>query len=91
MAPVYCLTMSMVQERSKDAARVVECTITPVPRHLGDSLPEVWALFDDDTAGLLFRYYPDEVSFEPAEFLGLTREEARRLHGGKYRKYLRSP
>lgn len=38
----------------------------------------------------LFTYYPDEISFAPAEFIGLTEREARTLFHRKDVDYLKS-
>jgi len=39
---------------------------------------------------LLFDYYPDEISFTPDEFIGLTAKEARTLKFEKDKAYLQS-
>lgn len=51
---------------------------------------DITAKFDDGSEGELLRYYPDEISFSEAELIGLTVEEARRLHYKKDLAYLRS-
>jgi hypothetical protein len=38
----------------------------------------------------LYQYYPDEISFNEKEFIGLTLEEAKNLKFKKDRAYLRS-
>lgn len=38
----------------------------------------------------LFRYYPDELSFTAADFIGRTVEEAKRLHHQRDLRWLRS-
>mgnify|MGYP003150339075 CR=1 FL=1 len=39
---------------------------------------------------LLFDYYPDEISFTPDEFIGLTAKEARTVKFEKDKAYLQS-
>jgi hypothetical protein len=77
-------------ESEADAARIVSCDIGPYPKELGDPLPEVRATFDDGTVQTLFRFYPDELTFKPDEFIGRTADEAKRLHFEKDRAFLRS-
>ena len=38
----------------------------------------------------LFSYYPDELTFDPSEFLGLTEQAARELRQKRDIEYLRS-
>ncbi len=78
------------QESEVDASRIVNCDIGPYPKALGDTLPEVRATFDDGTVQTLFRFYPDELTFKPEEFIGRTAEEARRLRFEKDRAFLQS-
>lgn len=70
--------------------RIVSVRITPLPKHLGDPLPQVWATLSDGTTKMLFTYYPDEVSFDDKELVGLTEEEAQLLKFGRDRAYLQS-
>jgi hypothetical protein len=67
-------------------------TITAMPKSFMDSMPRVLVTTEEQTEPneFLFEYYPDEISFNPSEFLGLTIEEARSLKGKKDRQYLRS-
>jgi hypothetical protein len=53
-------------------------------------MPEVKATFDDGETRVLFSYYPDEISFTPREFIGLTRGEAMALRHKKDVAYLQS-
>jgi len=46
--------------------------------------------FVDGSTKTLFSFYPDEVSFQPAEFIGLTEEEAHSLFQRKDTAYLRA-
>ena len=59
--------------------------------YLDEPLPTVHAALDDGTERDLFSYYPDELSFEPEEFVGLTRQEALGLFRERDIAYLRSP
>lgn len=70
--------------------RIVSARITPLPVQLGDPLPEVWATFTDGSERMLFTYYPDEISFQEQDFVGLTEEEARLYKFGRDRSYLQS-
>lgn len=55
-----------------------------------DPRPLVSVTYIDGTQEDLFRYYHDEISFEPHEFIGLTREQALHLHTQKDIAYLKS-
>lgn len=70
--------------------KIVSARITPLPKQLGDPLPQVWPTFDDGRDEKLFEYYPDEISFQPSDFTGLTAEEARLLKFGRDRAHLQS-
>ena len=74
--------------------KITKATITamprPMPQGMFDPMPEVIATFEDGTTKTLFAFYPDEVSFSPAEFIGLTEEEAHSLFQKKDTSYLRS-
>lgn len=50
---------------------------------------EVIVTYDDDSVEMIFRYYPDELSFSQYELVGLTRDEAMELFEHKNRIYLR--
>lgn len=75
-----------------DAMRnqIVSARITDLPKKIGDPLPEVWATFQDGTEKMLFTYYPDEISFQAQDFIGLTEEEATLFKFGRDRAYLRA-
>jgi hypothetical protein len=62
----------------------------PMPEGMFDPMPEVIATFEDDSTKSLFSFFPDEVSFRPSEFVGLTEEEAHSLFQGKDTAYLRA-
>ena len=54
-------------------------------------VPKVFITLDDGSPEkFLFDYYPDEISFTRAEFVGLTEDEARSLKGQKDLAYLKS-
>jgi hypothetical protein len=77
-------------EDKGDTSRIVSCEIGPWPKVLGDTLPEVRATFDDGTVRTLFRFYPDELTFDAGEFIGLTAAEATRLWFERDRAFLKS-
>lgn len=68
--------------------RIVSAKIGPVPVEVWEGLPVVTVTFDDGSVTELFSYFPDEISFLPSEFVGLTETEARALKGVKDRIYL---
>jgi hypothetical protein len=74
--------------------KIISATITPLPRPMPegmfDAMPEVTATFEDGSTKTLFSFYPDEVSFQASEFIGLTEEEAHTLFQRKDTAYLRS-
>jgi len=74
--------------------KITSATITPMPRPMPegmfDPMPEVVATFEDGSTKTLFSFYPDEVSFNPSEFIGLTEEDAHSLFQQKDRAYLRA-
>ena len=51
---------------------------------------DVKATFDDGNVEIVFDYYPDELSFSPDEFIGLTKLEACMLFRKKDIEYLQS-
>lgn len=48
------------------------------------------AVFDDGTSGEVFEYYPDEISFDEQELIGLTEDEAYNVKTKKDLAYLQS-
>jgi hypothetical protein len=70
--------------------KIISARITPLPKSFGDPLPVVWATLEDEHDERLFEYYPDEISFDPQEFIGLTIPEARALKTKKDVNFLRS-
>ena len=61
----------------------------PMPQGMFDPMPKVTATFEDGTTKELFTFYPDEISFQPSEFVGLTQEEAMDLRHKKDVAYIR--
>ena len=62
----------------------------PMPLGMFDPMPEVIATFDNGTTKTLFSFYPDEITFQPSEFIGLTEEEAMALRQRKDVAFLKS-
>lgn len=73
-----------------DSRKIVRASITEMPKSFWDPLPSVIVTLDTDECVKLFDYFPDELSFIPAEFINLTLAEARQLKGRKDRAFLRS-
>lgn len=73
-----------------NANRIVRAIIGPMPVGLLDPMPKVTVVFEDGSQEELFQFYPDEISFTDAEFIGLTRAEAIELRRSKDLAYLRS-
>ena len=71
-------------------ARIVHARISKMPESIFDPMPQVEAVFDDGKTAVLFSFYPDEISFTPEEFIGLTRLEAMALRHKKDVEYLQS-
>lgn len=73
---------------------IVKCSIGPYPRpmELGllDPMPLVKVQFNNGDEKTLFEFFPDEISFEESEFIGLTEESARRLKFEKDKRYIQS-
>jgi hypothetical protein len=63
--------------------KIVSVEITegpgPLPHGVFEQAPRVIATLDDGNRVELFSFYAHERSFKPAEFVGLSIEEARRL------------
>lgn len=70
--------------------RITECKIGPYPENFYDPMPEVRVTLDNGAEKVLFEFYPDELSFRPTEFIGLTEQEAVELKVRKDTAYLRS-
>ncbi|MDA8646798.1 hypothetical protein N9L54_05150 [Porticoccaceae bacterium] len=61
-----------------------------MPKGFLDDMPKVTVIFEDGSSKELFKFYPDEISFRPSEFVGLTEEDARRLRQAKDVAYLKA-
>lgn len=70
--------------------KIVDCKITAMPKTPFDPMPEVIATFEDGSVISLFSYFPDEIFFDPYEFIGLTEADAMTLYHVKDVAYLRS-
>ena len=74
--------------------KITSAIITPMPRPMPqgmfDPMPEVVATCEDGSTKKLFSFYPDEISFQPSEFVGLTEEEAEALRHRKDTAFLKS-
>jgi hypothetical protein len=71
--------------------RIVSARITDMPQDLFDPMPSVMVKYaGDENEQHLFDYYPDEISFMPSEFIGLTRMEAVALKCRRDADYIRS-
>ncbi len=62
---------------------IVSCTISqmprPMPEGMFDLMPQVTVTTTSGETITLFSYYPDELTFCPAEFIGLTVAEGHDL------------
>ena len=74
----------------KITSTIITTMPRPMPEGMFDPMPEVVATFEDGSTKSLFTFFPDEVSFQPAEFTGLTEAEAHSLFQRKDTAYLRS-
>jgi hypothetical protein len=68
--------------------KIISSRITEQPKSLFDPIPKVFVTLENGNEEFLFDYYPDEISFTPNEFIGLTIEESRHLKFKKDRHYL---
>jgi hypothetical protein len=70
--------------------KILSVKIGPMPTGFSDfRLPKVTATFESGEVKGLFSFYPDELSFEESEFIGLTECEAHKLFTKKDVAYLR--
>jgi hypothetical protein len=74
----------------ESTSRVVKCRITEQPKSFFDPIPQVFVTMENGIEEFLFDYYPDEISFTPNEFIGLTLDECRHLKFVKDKKFLTS-
>lgn len=70
--------------------KIISARITAMPKSLFDEMPKVYVTLENNIEEFLFDYYPDEISFTPQEFIGLTTSEAKTLKYKKDIAYLRS-
>jgi hypothetical protein len=70
--------------------KIISARITAMPKSLFDPMPQVYVTMENGTEQFLYEYYPDEISFSPSEFVGLTIDEAKHLKFIKDRNYLQS-
>jgi len=73
-------------------AIIVKCVIDPYPRPMPegmlDKMPEVKVQFTNGEEKTLFDFFPDEISFESSEFIGLTEKQAFDLKFDKDKQFL---
>lgn len=73
---------------------ITKCVIgkypRPLPEGMLDKMPEVTVTLSNGEEKTLFDFYPDEISFNESEFIGLTEEMAHRLRTEKDVKFLQS-
>ena len=62
----------------------------PMPQGMLDPMPKVRVRFDNGEEKFLFEFYPDEISFTEAEFIGLTEESAQILKFDRDKRFLQS-
>ena len=74
--------------------KITHAVVGPMPASfalaLFSPLPKITATFEDGSTKVLFDFYPDEISFLPNEFVGLTEEGAYNLKFEKDKRYLQS-
>ena len=74
----------------KITSAIITAMPRPMPEGMFDPMPEVVATFEDGTTKPLFSFYPDEITFQASEFIGLTEEEAKALRHRKDVAFLKS-
>ena len=70
--------------------KITAATIGKMPTSLFDPMPKVSVTLENGETKTLFSFYPDEISFQASEFIGLTVEQAGQLRHKKDVAYLRS-
>lgn len=70
--------------------KIVSARITEMPQDFFDPMPQVFVTLENGQEEFLFEYYPDEISFTPNEFVGLTISKAKHLKFVKDKKFLQS-
>lgn len=71
--------------------KITAARITEYPKTIMDPTPKVMVRYEDEQDEIfLLDFYPDEINFQPEEFIGLTEEEAKQLKFKKDKEYLQS-
>lgn len=74
-----------------DTRKITAARITDMPKGLFDPMPKVMVKLDGgETEETLFEYYPDEISFQASEFVGLTVDDGHQLKFKKDKAFLQS-
>lgn len=77
---------------SQTANAITHARITkmprPMPEGMLDPMPQVFVKLNGGPEIDLFSYFPDEITFQAHEFIGLTIEQARNLRTAKDKEYL---
>ena len=73
---------------------IVKCTISsyskPMPVGMFDPMPSVKVRFSNGVEKSLYKFFPDEITFDSTELLGLTEKDAFNLKTEKDIQYLQS-
>ncbi len=70
--------------------KINKARITEMPKDFFAPMPKVYVTLENGEEEFLFEYYPDEISFSPEEFVGLTVKEAHALKTKKDLQFLKS-
>ena len=70
--------------------KIVSARITAMPKSFFDDMPKVYVTLENGVEEFLFEFYPDEISFRPQEFVGMTTSQAKTVKYNKDIAYLRS-
>jgi hypothetical protein len=74
-----------------NAPIIVKCDISPYPISMPygkfDQMPEVKVKLNNGEELILFKFYPDEITINESELIGLSVEQAKRI---KFEKEVRS-
>lgn len=83
----------MSSNESNKFKKITEASVGPIPRNFNDfitlGMPKVSVVYEDGVREELFSFYPDEIMFRAADFIGKTREEACALRHQRDVSYLR--
>jgi len=83
----------MSDEVRQEEPRIVSAVVGPKISYMDallGNLPKVTVTFDNGEEKMLFKYFPDEISFSEPELIGLTESEAKELKYKKDQRYLKS-